>query len=71
MCKCVGACVCVCVCMCVSVSVSVSVYVSVSVCTSIQCKGFMCLDRLDSKGTDQKCCAKDVSFLCQVPSLLL
>ena len=38
--------------------------------TSIHREGFICLG-LKFSGTDQRCCVEDVSFLCQVPSVLL
>ena len=53
--------VCVCVCLCVCVCVR----------TSFHREGFICLDRLECRRTDQRCYAEDVSFLCQFPSSLL
>ena len=38
--------------------------------TSIHREGFICLG-LEFQGTDQRCCVEDVTFLCQVPSLIL
>ena len=38
---------------------------------SIQLEDFIFLEQLKCQGTDQGCCAEDVSFLCQVPSSLL
>ena len=44
----------------------------VCVCfTSIHREDLVYLKQLKCQGTDQRCCAGDVSFLCQVPSLLL
>ena len=45
-------------------------YVCVCVFTSIHLEGFICLG-LEVEGTDQRCCAEDVIFLCQVPSSIL
>ena len=58
MCVCVRVCVlCVCVCACARACVF----------TFIHREGFIFLDQLECQGTDQRCCFKYVSFLCQVP----
>ena len=54
--------VCVCVCVCVCVSMCVFVF------TSIHREDFIC-PSLEFQETDQRC-DEDISFLCQVPSLL-
>ena len=54
---CVCVCVCVCVCLCVF--------------TSIRREGFICRDQVGYQGTDQRCYAEDVEFLCQVSSSLI
>ena len=51
----------VCVCVCVFLFVF----------TSVHREGYICLEQLECRGTDQQWCVDDVSFLCQVPSLLL
>ena len=62
-----GVCVCVCACMraCVRARARVCVF------RSIHREGFICLDQLGCQGTDQRCCGKDVGFLCRFPSSLL
>ena len=39
--------------------------------TSIHREDFICLEELECQGTDQWCCAEDVSFLHQVSSSLI
>ena len=56
----VGVCVCACVCACARVCGCVRVRVC-----------FICLDQLGCQGTSQLGFVKDLSFLCQVSSLLL
>ena len=44
-----------------SVNTSVFVYF-----TSIHREDFICLEQLECQRKDQRCCAEEVSFLCQV-----
>ena len=58
--------VCVCVCVCVSV------HACMRVCfTSTHGEGLLCLKQFKCQGTDERCCTENVTFLSQVPSLLL
>ena len=54
-----------------SAIIDLLVCVCVSVFTSIHREVFICLEQLESRGTDHWYCVEDVSFLHQVPSSLL
>ena len=56
--------------LCVCVGGWVGGCVGGCVFTSIHREGFICLG-LEFQGINQQCFVEDVSFLCQVPSLLL
>ena len=47
---------------CFSTQLVICVCMCVCVCTSIQRKGFICMDQLECQGTDQQCCVEDVYF---------
>ena len=59
--------------ICTNNKLRVFLLLPVCVCafTSIHREGLICLDQLECKGTDEPCCAEDVSFVCQVRSSLL